>query len=99
MTEIRATYDPLEQAAAAFIAAAGQVDALLPRVDGPAGADSGDAAVNDGIARIASDLRGDLATAATTLRSTGQLLDAARLCYDDTDRSLMPALPTPARAQ
>jgi hypothetical protein len=98
MTEIRATYDPLEQAAAAFIAAAGQVDALLPRVDGPAGADSGDAAVNDGIAHIVQDLRGGLARTATELRSTGELLGSARFTYDQTDRSAMPVTPTSARA-
>ena len=46
----------------------------------------------------AIDLRGDLGTAATTLRSTGELLDAARLRYDDTDRSLLPARPTSPRA-
>jgi hypothetical protein len=69
MASIQAAYHPLEQAAAAFTAAAGEVDVLLAMVDGPARTDSGDATVNAGIVHIAQDLRGGLAWAATTLRA------------------------------
>lgn len=90
MASIQAAYHPLEQAAAAFTAAAGEVDVLLAMVDGPAGTDSGDATVNAGIAHIAQDLRGGLAWAATTLRAEGERLRGARFTYDATDSSLMP---------
>ena len=90
MASIQAAYNPLEQAAAAFTAAAGEVDVLLSMVDGSARTDSGDATVNAGIVHIAQDLRGGLAWTATTLRAEGERLRSARFTYDATDSSLMP---------